>query len=253
MPSPDEPTKQSGRLLAPQKFNVFGYEIGEWSSGLALVLSIIGLVWQATSWFIGADIALLPFRTLEFTCPLVEIKDVNGERVICNTERPYLVLAVSRLNVVNSGSDGYDTFIDAGQVKIDFLNKNQKSLKSVTLQALYFSNRTDRAMLQESATPLYIKAGSVSSKEVEYYPRKLVNVDGTIDRRNFLDYEEFKKIISLDNGQDVIDTIEVTLIINETENEDKKYQVKCKIIVDSDFRKNSANSEVLNFIRDCVQ
>lgn len=226
--------------MPPRKLSIAGYEFGDVASLLALTIAGISIFWQLSAWWRGADIRVLPPLRVEFAC-----EDDNH----CHKDSN-LKIVLDRLQLVNFGARGYDMLVDPGIVKVSFKDSDGKLLDSINLQALYFSERATDGIDMVPARFLLVNGGSVETQEVEYYPRRIVKEDGTVDRKNYMKFTKFKSWIQKQNGPRLV---EISVKPRPVRSKSIHLGTKCHIIIDDDMISNASNSEVGTFPRDCME
>ena len=233
--------KESKKEL--QKFGLFGYEVGGWGSALAFILSVAGLVWQAAGYIKGPDARVLPMRGVELTC-----SDQDGP--FC-TEDAKLIVIAERLILVNYGTEGYDASVDPGSVQLDFLSDADQVLRSIELEAQFYTERTQIEFKEKPASPIYLKAGSSLDFEVAYFPRMKILNDATAQRDSFLLWSDFKHFLTSGVDGQRIKKFKITFKPIALGRNRSAMKYVCEFPLDSKMRVSATDHAVGTFPRDC--
>ncbi|MBT9287964.1 hypothetical protein [Prosthecodimorpha staleyi] len=226
------------------KIYLFGIEVGGWGAALALLLSVIGLVWQAWGYVIGPDVRIYPIRSLEFTC-----SHQNGSE--CK-EDANLIVVVDRLALANFGAQGFDASVDPGEAQLDLLDVKDQVIFSIILTAQYYTERTQISIEQKSASKIFLKTGSGVDFEVAYYPRMKISVDGKVDRKNFIIWSDFKNYLEKGvNGKEV-QRIRVTLKPSALGRNWSTLKATCIVVADERMRNSNRDPLIGTIPRDCA-
>ena len=226
--------------MATRKISVAGYEIGDVTSLLALATALASIGWLLSSWWIGANVDVLPPTRIELAC-----EDDND----CHADS-HLMVVLDRLQLVNYGASGYDMLVDPGTVTVSFKNTSGKELRALKLHSLYFSKRTTVGIDREPARFILVKGRAVVTHEVEYVPRRVVSKDGTVSRKNYMKFKEFKSWLADDSGPRIVEIVVKPRSVIDTST---AMSSTCRVIVDKDMIENATDPHVGTFPRDCVR
>lgn len=221
-----------------KKISIAGYEIGDFTSLLALLTAGASLIWQFSNWWIGADVRLLQPLRMEFACQHHDACDADSN----------LMIVIDRLQFVNYGSPGYDMLVDPGAITVSFKGATGQLLKTIELHALYYSKRATDDIEEDPADFVFVKGGSVASHEVEYLPRRIVLSDGKVRNGNFIRFEEFKSWIRNETGPR---SVEITINPRPITDKPVPLNTTCRVIIDHDMIDNTSDPAVGSFPRDC--
>jgi hypothetical protein len=239
--TPKDPSLSTRDL---RKFGLFGYEIGGWGAALAFLLASTGLIWQSWAYFVGPDARILSMRGVELTC-----SNQNGEKCEPGAN---LILVANRLAFVNFGAEGYDALIDPGSVRVEFLDEIGESVRSITLDSLYFTERTQIAFEQKPASRIFLKAGAGVDYEVAYYPRMKISNPLSVNRENFLLWADFKSLLVSEEFGGRVRVVRATFLPKAMGRNRGSLVYVCNFFLDVKMRDSASRPDVGTFPRDCI-
>jgi hypothetical protein len=229
--------------MSLKDFGLLGYKIGGWGALIALVVSVGTFVWTvADKFIIGPRPELVPPETVNFWCSAWHHDDSKNIDV-CDPEQDLLIL-VRPLTFLNRASSPHSYVLRTTSVEVGFLNATRVATKTIALGWEYFTEISVSDLKRTPAIPITVAGETSISKEIEFYPRLIIDKDNTVSRANFLPFSEFQTLIA--KGE--IKTIHLKFVAT-TLDAKKEFSAGCEVPVDAQFIQN-ASSHAL-FSREC--
>jgi hypothetical protein len=129
--------------------------VSDVTAAVALILSVSGLIWDAISFWRGAEVQIFPPREIVFRCDAydIEAKQCNGN----------IGVGAQNLTYVNLGSKGYGALVLKETLTIPLPQR------TITLTWKYFTNIVEGGSGSDKvAGPVHIDGGKTESHETQF-------------------------------------------------------------------------------------
>jgi hypothetical protein len=230
-----------------RKFRFWGYEIADWSSLVALIVSLGTLSWTMyDKFFVWPSPQLVPPEIVEFWCKDTSF-DAVRQREICD-EEAYLLVRASTLTFLNRAPSPHSYVVKTLSANVSFMNADSAPKKSLHLPWQYFSEISISDQDRKPVAPFTVDGNAAVAKEVEFYPRREIDPDEKSSRPTTSErykFSDFQSLISSEAIKNISLLFEATVFDSNA-----PVTAVCQVPVDQDFVHNASVSYPL-FSREC--
>lgn len=131
--------------------------------------------------------------------------------------------------------------------QVTYFGREQKPLKNICLDWQFLSSVSTAGSRRDPVGPFEVRSGSPFVQEIEFFPRRKTNPDGTTASGNFFHFREMERLIAQGEVQEIVLNFEAEIVGQEN-----RLTVACKVPVDSDFLNNAGTTRFALYSRECT-
>ncbi|WP_145221373.1 hypothetical protein [Sinorhizobium medicae] len=222
----------------PSKFMVLGVEVGGWGSLLALIVSIVTLLWTAyDKWIVEPDPVMWGPEEVNFAC-----HDPDGDG--CSTD-DRLYLRANPITFLNNATGNHPYTVRTMDAYVAFKDAAGENVRDLCLDWQYLSNVTTAGAARDTAGPFEVSRETPFVHEIEFFARRKF-VDGAINRANLVPFREMEAMIANGGIKSVVMTFEAQVVGGAT-----PLTASCVTPVDDDIVSNAAAHTFSLYAREC--
>ncbi|MGY2996904.1 hypothetical protein [Mesorhizobium sp. URHB0026] len=218
------------------KFSFLGIEIGGWGSLLALIISLFGVLWT------GYDKLIAQPQPELFKPDTIELVCEFDEKCLASSR---FFLRANPIVVLNKARGDHAFNVVSISVELSFVDSMSNKVKDVALKWQYISEITISTNKRTPVGAFEVAFDRPFVKEVEFFGRRIIKSDYSVDRANLLDFSQLRELIGKIPRGNL--TIEFTAELSGGQ----ILTAGCRVPVDEELSRNIDDETIGVFPREC--